>query len=67
MARPTPAEMAIDMEAVWNGPEKPDSPEDWDGVTPFAVREGSMQIGVVSLRVAVLNDGRRIFNADAVN
>ena len=56
-----PIEMLMDKEAVWTGGELTGPPDDWDGVTPYAVREGVLNIMGIEIQCAVLNDGQRIF------
>lgn len=64
----TPADMLIDQKAEWDADEPKSPPADWDGVTPYATWSGILEIVEgVEIRCYVLNDGRRIFNADDVN
>jgi hypothetical protein len=60
-----PIEMLMDKEAVWTV-EKNGPPEDWDGVMPYAVREGVLNIMGVESQCAVLNDGRRVFTGPVI-
>jgi hypothetical protein len=62
---PQPIDILIDRDTVWSdvasGP-----PEDWDGVMPYAVREGTLTIMGMEIHCAMLNDGRRVISGDVV-
>lgn len=60
-----PIDILIDKEAVWES-EATGPPDDWDGVMPYAVREGVLRIMDVELRCAVLNDGRRVLSGPMI-
>lgn len=56
-----PIEKLLEQEVEWIRLPEPKSS---DGL--YAVREGTLEIGAARLKVFVLNDGQRVFDAESV-
>jgi len=56
-----PVERLLEQDVLWTDLPKPQSK---DGL--YAVREGVLEIGVARVRVYLLNNGERVFDADDV-